>query len=109
MGKKGMAKFAGKDRDVTDDGDSFRFINPLEGDESPHMVANEDGLDDREKHEVRRVTHTHVDHNEVAPDIEMDAINTVIQHLEKVPFFDGMPKSARERCLALLLQLYRRS
>ena len=75
MGKKGMAKFAGKDSDITDD-DSFRFVNPLKGDESPHMVVNDRGLDDREKHEAHRSMHTHVDHNEVAPDIEMDTINT---------------------------------
>jgi hypothetical protein len=105
MGKKGTAKFANQDTEE----DSFRFVNPLEGDEEvidappAHVFEGEKSPTEREKHETQRATHTHVDHDEVAPDIESDALVTVIQHLDKVPFFDGMPKKARERCLPLLL------
>ena len=102
--KKGMPKSKNQD---TEEG-FVKFVNPLEGDEEvtdapTHMFEGEQGLTEREKHEANRATHTHVDHDEVAPEVESDALVTVIQHLDKVPFFDGMPKKARERCLTLLL------
>ena len=98
--KKGMPKSKNQD---TEEG-FVKFVNPLEGDEGDEVpFEGEQGLTEREKHEANRATHTHVDHDQVAPEVESDALVTVIQHLDKVPFFDGMPKKARERCLTLLL------